>query len=164
MDVGKCPPSRAHPICLLMAMILLLASLKAQEPLTIETLAANRALWPRDVRVNVAHEVPLFVNGRVSGSMQASPGRVYPVIGIGPGGVVVNAMGSSLTFPPADTDLLARAEAARTRMLAAARATINPELNRSPAPARTSKGCWRPSRSILRTCEDEARQRADLVQ
>jgi nucleoredoxin len=121
-----------------MAMILLLASLKAQEPLTIETLAANRALWPRDVRVNVAHEVPLFVNGRVSGSMQASPGRVYPVIGIGPGGVVVNAMGSSLTFPPADTDLLARAEAARTRMLAAARATINPELNRSPAPAASS--------------------------
>ncbi len=67
-----------------MTVFLLLPSLDAQEPLTIDVLAASRALWPREVTVNVAHEVPLLVNGKVSGSMQASPGRVYPVRSIEP--------------------------------------------------------------------------------
>jgi nucleoredoxin len=65
---------------------------------------------------------------------------IYPVIEVGAGGVVVNAMGSSLTFPPADTDLLARAETEKrqAQALAAARAKTNPHVNRSPAPAASS--------------------------
>jgi len=111
MDLRTSRPSRcSYSICLVTAVILLLPALSAQDTLTIDMVAATRAIWPREVTVNVAHQVPLLVNGKVSGSMQVSPGRVYPVRSIEPRGVVVEAMGSSLTFPPADTDILARAE------------------------------------------------------
>ena len=107
MDLPSYGRSRAaYSVWFVMAVFLLLPSLDAQEPLTIDVLAASRALWPREVTVNVAHEVPLLVNGKVSGSMQASPGRVYPIRSIEPDRVVVDAMGSSLTFPPPDTDIL----------------------------------------------------------
>ncbi len=123
----------------LVALALLLPSLNAQEPLTIDGLAASRSLWPREVTVNVAHPVPLLVNGKVSGSMQASPGRVYPVLSVEPGGVNVNAMGSTLTFPPTDTDILARAETVRTRLeaMAAARA-VTAKASESPSHAASS--------------------------
>jgi nucleoredoxin len=121
-------------------VVLLLPSLDAQEPLTIDVLAGSRPLWPREVTVNVAHQVPLLVNGKVSGSMQASPGRVYPVRSIEPDGVIVDAMGSSLTFPPTDTDILARAETVRTRLeaIAAARRAAAPTPNQSSSPAASS--------------------------
>ena len=138
MDVRKLGPSRnAHVVRLLVAVVLWLPSLNAQESLTIDVLAASRPLWPREVTINVAHQVPLLVNGKVSGSMQASPGRVYPVMSIEAGGVIVNAMGSSLTFPPADTDILARAETVRARLeaLAAARTAATPGASESPPPA-----------------------------
>ena len=137
MDVRKLGPSRnAHVVRLLVAVVLWLPSLNAQESLTIDVLAASRPLWPREVTINVAHQVPLLVNGKVSGSMQASPGRVYPVMSIEAGGVIVNAMGSSLTFPPADTDILARAETVRARLeaLAAARTAATPGASESPPP------------------------------
>ena len=139
MDLWTYRRSRAaYSVWFVMAV--LLPSLDAQEPLTIEMLAASRALWPREVTVNVAHEVPLLVNGKVSGSMQASPGRVYPVRSIEPDRVVVDAMGSSLTFPPADTDILERAETVRARLeaIAAARAATTPTANESP-PRTTSR-------------------------
>jgi nucleoredoxin len=121
-------------------VVLLLPSLDAQEPLTIDVLAGSRPLWPREVTVKVAHQVPLLVNGKVSGSMQASPGRVYPVRSIEPDGVIVDAMGSSLTFPPTDTDILARAETVRTRLeaIAAARRAAAPTPNQSSSPAASS--------------------------
>jgi nucleoredoxin len=54
------------------------------------------------------------------------------------GAVIVNAMGSSLTFPPADTDILARAETVKARLeaLAEARAAATPGA--SPPPAASS--------------------------
>jgi nucleoredoxin len=118
----------------------LLPSLNAQEPLTIDILAASRSLWPREVTVNVAHQVPLLVNGKVSGSMQALPGRVYPLVSVEPGEVTVNAMGSTLAFPPTATDILARAEAVRTRLeaLSAARAATTPKASESPSHATSS--------------------------
>ena len=97
MDLETSRPSRgAYSVCFVTAVILLLPALSAQETLTIDMLAATRALWPREVTVNIAHQVPLLVNGKVSGSMQASPGRVYAVKSIEPDGVVVEAMGSNL--------------------------------------------------------------------
>jgi nucleoredoxin len=139
MDLRKLGPSRyARSIRLWLAVILLLPSLNAREPLTIDVLAASRTLWPREVTINAAHQVPLLVNGKVSGSMQVSPGRVYPVMSIEAGAVIVNAMGSSLTFPPADTDILARAETVKARLeaLAEARAAATPGA--SPPPAASS--------------------------
>jgi len=132
-------------------VILLLPSLDAQEPLTMDVLAGSRALWPREVTVNVAHQVPLLVNGKVSGSMQVSPGRVYPVRSIEPDGVVVDAMGSSLTFAPAETDILARAETVRTRLeaIAATRAAATPTANQSPKPAASSPTPAAPTNKIV---------------
>jgi nucleoredoxin len=88
------------------------------------------------VTVNIPHQVPLLVNGKLSGSMQAPSGRVYPVKSVESGSVVVDAMGSPLTFLSADTDLLVRAEMVKTRLetLAAARALATPEAKETPAP------------------------------
>ena len=138
MDLRTYPRRGAvYSSCLVTTVVLLLPSLGAQAPLTIDMLAGNRALWPREVTINVAHQVPLLVNGKLSGSMQASPGRVYPVRSIEPSGVVVDAMGSPLTFPPTDTDILARAETVRTRLeaIAAARQAAAPTPNQSSSPA-----------------------------
>jgi nucleoredoxin len=136
MDFQNCGRKVARAMCVLAAASLLPPTINAQVSLTIESVAADRSLWPREVSVNVAHQVPLLVNGKVSGSMQVSPGRVYPIVSIQPSGVVVDAMGSSLTFPPADTDILRRAEAvgARREALAAARAAATPQAIRSPPP------------------------------
>ena len=151
MDLETSRPSRGtYSVCFVTAVILLLPALSAQETLTIDMLAATRALWPREVTVNIAHQVPLLVNGKVSGSMQASPGRVYAVKSIEPDGVVVEAMGSSLTFPPADTDILPRAETVKTRLevLAAARTAATPQVKQSPPPT-ASKPTAGPTNEIV---------------
>jgi nucleoredoxin len=138
-------------MCLVTAVILLLPALSAQDTLTIDMLAATRALWPREVSVNVEHQVPLHVNGKLSGSMQVSPGRVYPVRSIEPGGVIVDAMGSSLTFPPADTDILARAETVRTHLqaLAATRTAATPQAKQSPSPGASKPTAAAPTNEIV---------------
>lgn len=109
----------------------------AQEStLTIETVAADRKLWPREVTVSVAHEVPIVVNGKSSGSMKAPAGRSYPVKSVSASGVVVDALGSPLTFATAETDVLARAQDAQARQAAqAAAATPPPVAAATPAPA-----------------------------
>lgn len=152
MDLRTHGRSRAaYSICFVPIIVLLLSSLSAQEPLTIDVLAASRALWPREVTVNVAHEVPLLVDGKVSGSMQASPGRVYPVKSIEPDAVVVDAMGSSLIFPPADTDILVRAETVKTLLeaLAAARAAAAPAAKPSPSQTVSSPTPAAPTNKIV---------------
>ena len=152
MDLRGHRRSRAvYSIWLLTTVVLLLPSLGAQEPLTIDVLASSRALWPREVTVNVAHQVPLLVNGKISGSMQASPGRVYPVRSIEPSAVVVDALGSSLTFPPTDTDILARAETVRTRVeaIAATRPAAAPTANKSPKSAASTASPAAPTNKIV---------------
>jgi nucleoredoxin len=138
-------------MCVLVAASLLPPAINAQASLTIESVAADRSLWPGEVTVNVAHQVPLLVNGRVSGSMRVSPGRVYPIVSIQPSGVVVDAMGSSLTFPPADTDILTRAEAVRVRReaLAAARAAATPQAIQSPPPTASRPTLAAPTNQII---------------
>jgi thiol-disulfide isomerase/thioredoxin len=68
--------------------------------------------------------------------MQVPSGRIYPLRSVGAGGVVVDALGSSLTFPAADTDVLARAELAKTRLeaFAASRAPATPAAKNLPVP------------------------------
>jgi nucleoredoxin len=152
MDLRSSRPFRVtYSVCFITAAILLLPALSAQERLTIDMLAATRALWPREVTVNIEHQVPLLVNGKVSGSMQAAPGRVYPVRSIEPDGVVVDAMGSSLTFPPADTDILPRAETVRTRLetLATARTAATPQVKQSPPPTASKPTAAGPTNEIV---------------
>ena len=171
MNVRELKPSRnAHSIRFLAAVVLFLPSLNAQEPLTIDDLVANRTLWPREVTVNVAHQVPLLVNGKLSGSMQAPSGRVYPVKSVEAGGVVVDALGSSLTFPSTDTDILARAEIMKARLeaLAAARPAATPDARETPAPAAPSPTPTAPTNKIadrldgkLVICNGRSLQRFD---
>ncbi len=104
----------------------------AQETLTIETVTADRKLWPREVTVSVPHDVPIVVNGKASGSMKAGPGRSYPVKSISASGVVLDALGAPLTFAVTDTDVLARAEQLKIRRDALAAAATPP-----PAPVAT---------------------------
>lgn len=111
------------------------ASLSAQEPLTPEQVAANRAVWPKEVTVAVAHAVPVVVNGKASGSLQAPAGKVYPLKGVSATEVRVDAMGSPMTFPITDTDLLARSEALRLKQAdAAAQAAATAQAAPTPAP------------------------------
>ena len=107
---------------ILLFCLIALSYLNAQEPLTMETVTATRSLWPREATINVPHSVAIVVNGKPAGSMQAPAGRVYPVKAVTLEGVQVEAMGSLLTFPAADTDLLARAEQIKTRQDALATA------------------------------------------
>jgi nucleoredoxin len=117
----------------------LCSSVFAQETLTIETVAADRKIWPREVTVSVPHDVPVIVNGKVSGSMKATAGRTYPVKSVSATGVVIDALGAPLTFAPADTDVLARAEQLKARQAAiAAAAPPAPVATATPAkPAAT---------------------------
>ncbi len=121
------------------------ASLSAQESLTPEQVAANRAVWPKEVTVAVAHSVPIVVNGKASGSLQAPAGKVYPLKGVSATEVRVDAMGSVMTFPIADTDLLARSEAVQLKQAelaanapAAALATPTPAPTPVPSAAKPS--------------------------
>jgi len=108
----------------------LASTLLAQEPLTVDAVVANRALWPKEVTVNVQHQVPIIVNGKASGSMQATPGRVYPVKSVDAAGVHVDAHGAPLTFPVTDTDLLTRSTEVDTRLK-----TVAAAAPAAPAPA-----------------------------
>jgi nucleoredoxin len=117
-----------------------LSPLRAQQTVTVDSLIISRHLWPREVAINVAHQVPLVMNGKLSGSVQVPAGRVYPVKSLGPGGVVVDALGSALTFSAADTDVLERAELTKSRLeaLAASRASVAQAAKSSPAPTAPS--------------------------
>ena len=116
-----------------------LSFLNAQEPVTLETVASSRSLWPREVTVNVAHQVPIVINGKPSGSMEIPAGRVYVVKSVGASGVAVDAVGSALTFPVAETDLLVRAGEVKARLDAqAAAAPIAAAATPAPTPARTA--------------------------
>jgi nucleoredoxin len=132
--------ARRISVCLLIVSCGALSPLRAQQTIATDSLIASRNLWPREVTINVAHQVPLVINGKLSGSVQAPAGRVYPLKSIGSGGVVVDALGSTLTFPAADTDVLQRAELTKTRLeaLAASRASITPAPKNSPAPTAPS--------------------------
>jgi nucleoredoxin len=107
----------------------------AQDSLTVETVAANRKLWPKEVTVSVAHEVPIVVNGKASGSMKANPGRTYPVKSLTASEVTVDALGTAMVFNPADTDLLVRAEKQKERQDALAAAATPPPAQPAATPA-----------------------------
>lgn len=121
---------------LLFLSLCLASPLIAQDAVTVESVTANRALWPKEVTVNIAHQVPIIVNGKESGSMQIAAGRVYPVKSVDATGVTVDAMGAPKTFAVTDTDLLTRATEVDTkRKAAAAAATPAPVVAATPAPA-----------------------------
>lgn len=105
----------------------------------METIAATRQYWPREVTVNVAHEVPIVVNGKPSGTMQAPAGRTYPVKAITVEMVQVDAHGAPLSFAAMDTDVLARAEQAKAQADARTAAAPVVAASQPIAPATTPR-------------------------
>lgn len=102
----------------------------------METVVATRKYWPREVTVMVAHKVPIIVNGKPSGMMEAPSGRVYPVKGLTAETVQVDAHGAPLSFPVAETDLLIKAEQTKARVDAyATAAAAAPAVPAAPAAA-----------------------------
>jgi nucleoredoxin len=102
------------PVAAWQGFLLLLASsvLFAQD-MTPATIAADRSLWPKSVVVSVPIEAPIIIAGKASGSMKLPAGREYPVSAVTADAVSIDVGGSAMTVAVADTDLLAKAAAAK---------------------------------------------------
>lgn len=105
---------------------LAIQGLQVQASLTAESLPADQDLWPREVTVQVEHELPVIINGRQVGSSKIPAGRTYPLKAVLSDGVQVDALGVDLEFPATDTDLLERAEKVREEREAQAAAVPPP--------------------------------------
>lgn len=124
------------------ALVILLATaglLPAQESLTPATVAADRRLWPREVTVTAEHQVPLLVNGKPAGTMKAPAGRTYPLLAVTATGVQVNALGTPLTLPSDQTDLLTRAGQTQAALAAATPPPAVPTAPLAAAPTPVPK-------------------------
>lgn len=88
-------------------VLFLASALHAQ--VTIEQLAADERLWPREVRLTQAVPLQLFENGRESGSLQGNVGMTLRVRRVEVTRLTVELGTALAVIPPAATDLLARA-------------------------------------------------------
>ena len=91
-----------------LALLTLSATLRAQT--TIEQMAADPKLWPREVKLTQAVPIQLWENGRPSGTAPGTVGMVLKVRKVEAGRIIVE--GSSATVvgvvAPAATDILTR--------------------------------------------------------
>ena len=125
---------------LMIGVLLAIQGLHAQDSLTVESLAADRDLWPREVTIQVEHQLPVVINGRQVGSSKIAAGRTYPLKAVVPGGVKVDALGADLEFPAHDTDLLERAEKAKKAHEARAAAAPPPPAAAEDAGGEEAEG------------------------
>ncbi|MFV0416494.1 MAG: thioredoxin-like domain-containing protein [Chthoniobacterales bacterium] len=124
------------PICIFALSLSATLILWAEDDLSLSAISQNRSLWPKEVTVTVAHNLPLVVNGKTSGSMKVGPGRTYPVKAITTNGVKVNALGADLVFPAEETDLTVRTQKLATHQAALLAAS---QRNATPASATASE-------------------------
>ena len=115
----------------LLAVLLILAALDVRAALTIDTVIADRTLWPKMVTARTAYEVPILQDGQTVGQRQIPAGHIYPVISISADGIEVDAKGTPVLIPAADTDVLDQAaylhrEQMKTRAGATAAAPAKP--------------------------------------
>ncbi len=113
--------------------------LRAQEALTLETIAAEPKIWPVEVMVTVDHKLPVIIDGKVRKTLKIDPGTMYKVKSISAAGVTVYALGGPRIFKAIETDVIARAEQNQARLTAPAELPLSPALNgptslSSPAP------------------------------
>ena len=95
----------------------LAAALHAQ--VTIEQLAADERLWPREVKLTQAVTLQLFTDGRESGSLQGNVGMTLRVRRVEVARLTVELGTALAVLPPTATDLLARAALAAPATVAA---------------------------------------------
>jgi len=115
------------------ALIAGCSSLQAQAP-TLNEVAADRRLWPAQVRARVPVKVATLVAGAPTGSVEVPPGRPFRLVRVEPTRLTLDFAGSTAVVAPGDTDLLEQASA-RKLQLAAAAAAATPVPAPTPAPS-----------------------------
>lgn len=106
----------------------------APTPDAMAYLIANPKALPGEVRLLVATDFDIIINGRPSGTLKAAPGTRIAVQNIRPGYLQVSLNGSSKWLPLASTDLAERAAAAMQRHLDRASSR---DVSGAPTAART---------------------------
>lgn len=102
--------AKATIAALLLCALFLAGPLRAE--VTMEQLAADERLWPKEVKLTQPLALQLHDQGRATGSIQASVGMMLRVRRVEAGRVIVEIGTAQAVVPPAATDILARAAAA----------------------------------------------------
>jgi hypothetical protein len=97
-------PFHAFGLCILF----LAATANAQ--VTVEQIAANPKLWPREIKLTQAVPLQLYQNGRLTGSIQGNPGMALHVTKVEPARLIVEIAGAAAAVAPGATDLLTRVD------------------------------------------------------
>ncbi|MCE9612374.1 MAG: hypothetical protein K8R23_19415 [Chthoniobacter sp.] len=135
----------------LLGVLFFSATLRAA--VTLEQVAADERMWPKEVKLTQAVTLQLYDNGRESGSVQANVGMILQVRRVEVARVTV-ALGTALAVvPPGATDLLARAA------LAAPATAPAHGLQNFRADWKMPRGQW----SVLSDGEIEQRDAKDTV-
>ncbi len=91
--------------------IVLFAPCAVHGQVTVEQIAANPKLWPREVKLTQAVPLQLYQNGKLTGSIRGNPGLALHLTKVEPTRVIVEIAGSVAAVTPTATDLLTRVEA-----------------------------------------------------
>lgn len=94
------------------------AALHAQ--VTIEKLAADPKLWPKEVKLTKAVPLQLFENGKQTGAIQATVGLAVRLKRVEATRLTIEIGSAAAVVPPDATDLLARVAAAPAPVVVAA--------------------------------------------
>ena len=107
-----------HSLVLALALFVLGTTLRAQ--VTIEQMAADPKLWPREVKLTHAVLIQISDNGRPRGSVQGTVGMTLPVKKVEPGRLTVEVGAGLGAVAPGVTDILARVAGAAPAVSTAA--------------------------------------------
>lgn len=105
-------------------------------PLTL--VAQPAAKLPQEVTVNVPLEVPIISGSKEVGKMKLPAGRTFPLRGADAATATIDASGSPMQIPIADTDLTARIEALANQPAAQPQAPPAPRIVSTPTPRPTA--------------------------
>jgi hypothetical protein len=109
------------------------AALPEDAPMTVETIAATPAWWPKQVSLVRVLAVPVVVNGKVAGEAQLPAGTMLRLLRVVGAQVEVEYQGGRHFIPAAATDLGPRALALKASAPAGSTASVAP-APAAPAP------------------------------
>lgn len=118
--------------CILLSLAL--CSSLAAQALTVERVAADPRLWPRQVITKAPANVTVLVQGQPAGSVVLPAGQVAKVVKVEGSLVHLEVNGSPFTLPASQTDLLAGAATMEARLQRPQPVAAAPQPS-APAPA-----------------------------
>ncbi|MBS0660835.1 MAG: redoxin family protein [Verrucomicrobia bacterium] len=112
------------------------------EALTVERVAADPRLWPKQVITKAPANITVLVNGQPSGTMQLPAGQIARLVRVEGSIVHLEINRSPFTLPASETDLLAGAatQLARLQQPAPAASNLPPRPAATTAPAAPAPG------------------------